>query len=196
MPIKNWAFAAIALGLAGPAFAQQAAAPAPAAPQAAPAPAEDNLPALNIEQTLGDVGSGWRKHSATGESVTYICDQDSCGGRGVLGVSSARPSEDYFKKIIADPQGALPSYKYGNDESMKATGCAFKTYEAKKLSDTRVRIDSVGGCPDGASAVMTTLFDAKAGRLLAVQVLTKGESAALKLRDDSADKIAKALDAL
>ncbi|MFD1332244.1 hypothetical protein ACFQ4O_09575 [Methylopila musalis] len=196
MPIKNWAFAALAFGLAaGPALAQ-APAQAPAAPAPQAAPAEDDRPSINIEQTLGDIGAGWRKHSATGESVTYICDNDACGGRGVMGVSSARPSEDYFKKIIADPQGALPSYKYGNDESMKATGCAFKSYDVKKVSDTRVRIDSVGGCPDGASAVMTTLFDAKAGRLMAVQVLTKGESAALKLRDDSAEKIAKALDTL
>ncbi|GLK81491.1 hypothetical protein [Methylopila turkensis] len=191
MPIK---IRALALAVSCVAFAGSVAAQAPA-PAPAAAEADDAGPSINIEKVLGEVGAGWTKHSATGESVTYICDKDSCGGRGVLGVSAAKPSDDYLKKIVADPNGALPSFKYGNEESMKATGCAFKTYDVKKLSDSRVQIDSAGGCPDGSSAVMATIFDAKAKRLMAVQVLTKGESAALKLRDDSAAKIAQALDA-
>ncbi|GLK56023.1 hypothetical protein JOD31_000942 [Methylopila capsulata] len=173
-----------------PAAAQTAAPPA-----AAPTTTADDAPQLDIEKTLGDVGAGWTKQNATGESVTYVCDKDSCGGRGVLGISAAKPSGEYLKKVVADPQGALTAFKYGNEESMKATGCAFKSYDIKKINDARVQIDSAGGCPDGSSAVMSTIFDSKSERLMAVQVLTKGESAALKLRDDSAAKINKALDA-
>jgi hypothetical protein len=150
--------------------------------------------ALDLESAAGDVGQGWQKKSGTGEGVTYVCDADSCGGRGVLGVSQATASGDYVKLVIADPDKALATYKYGSEESMKATGCAFKSYDVKRQGKTRVLYESLGACPDGSAASMTTIFDVDRPNIMSVQVLTKTQHVALSLRDRIAGNVVAALD--
>lgn len=149
---------------------------------------------LDLETAAGEVGQGWVKKSGSGEGVTYVCDADSCGGRGVLGISQAGASGDYVKLVVADPDKALATYKYGSEESMKTTGCAFKTYDVKRQGTTRVLYESVGACPDGSAASMTTIFDADRPNIMSVQVLTKTESVALSLRDRIAGNVVAALD--
>lgn len=161
---------------------------APQAQSAAPAKP------FSLEAAAGEVGQGWRKQIGTAESVTYVCDADSCGGRGVLGVSQATASLDYVKLVVADPDKALASYKYGSEESMKTTGCAFKTYEVKRRGDKRVLYESAGACRDGSAATMTTIFDADRPNITSVQVLTASESVAVALRDQVAGNLISALD--
>ncbi|GLK68000.1 hypothetical protein [Hansschlegelia plantiphila] len=151
-------------------------------------------PPVNIGAAVGDVGPGWKKQPGSDEGITYVCDAESCGGRGVLGLSQAAATPDYVKGVIADPDKMLASYQYASEESMKPTGCAFVKYEVKRLGDRRVRYDSTGKCPQGSFAAMTTIFDADRPTMMAVQVLTGSESGALKLRDASADKIVHALE--
>jgi len=152
-----------------------------------------NVPALDLGATVGDPGAGWRKHSSGEESVTYVCDADACGGRGVLGVSQASATSDYVRAIIADPQKMLQSYEYGSEESMKPSGCAFTSYAVKRIGEQRVQYTSLGTCPQGGHAAMATIFDANRPYMLSVQVLTGSEVAAVKLRDKTADKLLEAL---
>ena len=152
-----------------------------------------NVPALDLSAAIGDPGPGWRKHSSGEESVTYVCDAEPCGGRGVLGVSQASATSDYVRAIIADPQKMLQSYEYGSEESMKPTGCAFTSYAVKRIGEQRVQYTSVGTCPQGGHAAMATIFDANRPYMLSVQVLIGSEAAAVKLRDTTADKLLQAL---
>lgn len=163
------------------------------APHRVDAQALADAPALDLGAAMGDPGAGWRKQSSSDEGITYVCETDACGGRGVLGVGQASATGDYVKDVIADPDKMLESFKYGSEESMKPSGCAFSSYSVQKLSVGRVEYTSVGTCPQGGHAAMATIFDASRPYMLSVQVLLGSESAAVKIRDAAAARLAAAL---
>lgn len=176
--IRAAAVAILGVPLAFPALAQRAA----------------DLPPIDVTKVVGEIGPGWIKKQTGEEGVTFVCESDACGGRGVVGVGQAKPSPDYVKLVVADPDKALKSFKYGTEESMKATGCAFKSFDVRRLGERRVQYEGVGTCPEGAAAAMTTIFDADRSGMMSVQILTKSEAEAVKLRDASIGKIVAALD--
>ncbi|MDR4307172.1 hypothetical protein IHQ68_11130 [Chelatococcus sambhunathii] len=153
-----------------------------------------DLPPIDVTKVVGEIGPGWIKKQTGEEGVTFVCESEACGGRGVVGVGQAKPSADYVKLVVAEPEKALKSFKYGTEESMKATGCAFKSFDVRRLGDRRVQYEGVGTCPEGAAAAMTTIFDADRSGMMSVQILTKSEAEAVKLRDASIGKIVAALD--
>ncbi|WP_020178333.1 hypothetical protein [Methylopila sp. M107] len=165
-----------------------------ALPVAAHAQRAGDLPPIDVKQVVGDIGPGWVKKQSGEEGVTYVCETDACGGRGVVGIGQARPTADYLKAVTADPEKGLASYRYATDESTKPSGCSFKDYEVRRLGERRVQYESKGSCAAGGTAAMATIFDADRGGMLSVQVLTGSETEALKLRDASLTKIAAALD--
>lgn len=173
------ALAVLALPLMGAAEAQSAA----------------DLPAIDVVTAVPEIGPGWVRKQTGEEGVTFICQSDACGGRGVVGIGQAKPSPDYVKLVVAEPDKALKSFQYGTEESMKATGCAFKSFDVKRLGDRRVQYQGLGACPEGAVAAMTTIFDADRMGMMSVQILTKSEADAVRLRDASVEKIVAALDA-
>ena len=177
--IKIAALTGLALSLAGAAHAQRAA----------------DLPPIDVTTVVAEVGPGWIKKQTGEEGVTFVCESDACGGRGVVGVGQAKPSPDYVKLVVAEPDKALKSFQYGTEESLKATGCAFKSFDVRRLSDHRVQYEGLGTCPEGAVAAMTTIFDSERLGMMSVQILTKSEADAVKLRDVSVGKIVAALDA-
>lgn len=174
--------------LAIPALALLAAAPA-AAQRAA------DLASVDVKTAVGDIGPGWVKKTTGEEGVTFVCETAECGGRGVVGIGQAGATPDYVKLVVAEPDKALKSYQYATDESMRPSGCSFKTYEVRRLSDRRVEYDSKGECKGGGAAAMSTIFDADRMGMMSVQVLTGTEANALKLRDESLRKLLAALDA-
>ncbi|MFL1876051.1 hypothetical protein ACIKT0_12835 [Hansschlegelia beijingensis] len=153
----------------------------------------ENVPPLDLGAAIGEPGEGWRKQSATDEGLTFVCESEACGGRGVLGVGQAKTSPDYVKAVIADPDKMLKSYQYGSEESMKPSGCSFSSYATKRIGEQRVQYTSVGTCPQGGHAAMTTIFDGNRPYMISVQVLTGSEAAAVKLRDQTTDKLNSAL---
>lgn len=173
------ALSALGLSLSGPASAQRAA----------------DLGPIDVTTVVGDIGPGWVKKQVGEEGVTFVCESDACGGRGVVGIGQAKPSGDYVKLVVADPEKAMKSYQYGTEESMKATGCKFKTFELRRLGQHRIQYESLGTCPEGAAAAMTTIFDSDRSGMMSVQILTRSEAEAVKLRDASVGKIVAALDA-
>ncbi|MFC3694325.1 hypothetical protein [Chenggangzhangella methanolivorans] len=177
--MKRLVLAGLALPFAGAAHAQQAL----------------DLPQIDVTKVVAEIGPGWVKKQTGEEGVTFVCESDACGGRGVVGVGQAKPSPDYVKLVVAEPDKALQSFKYGTEESLKATGCAFKSFDVRRLSDHRVQYEGLGFCPEGATAAMTTIFDSQRLGMMSVQILTKSEAGAVKLRDDSVEKIVAALDA-
>ncbi len=176
--LKAAALAAFALPLAMTANAQRAA----------------DLAPIDVTKVVADIGPGWIKKQTGEEGVTFVCESDACGGRGVVGVGQAKPSPDYVKLVVADPDKAMKSFKYGTEESMKATGCAFKSFDVRRLGERRIQYEGVGTCPEGAAAAMTTIFDADRSGMMSVQILTRSEAEAVKLRDASIGKIVAALD--
>lgn len=177
--LATLAIPVLAFVAAGPAAAQRAA----------------DLAPLDVKTVVGEIGPGWVKKTAGQEGVTYVCETDECGGRGVVGIGQAGATPDYVKLVVADPDKALKSYQYATDESMRPSGCSFKTYEVRRLSDRRVEYDSKGECKGGGAAAMSTIFDADRMGMMSVQVLTGAEANALKLRDESLRKLVAALDA-
>ena len=173
------AVAALAFSVASAAAAQSAA----------------DLPPIDVTKVVADIGPGWVKKQTGEEGVTFVCESEACGGRGVVGVGQAKPSPDYVKLVVAEPNKALKSFQYGTEESLKSTGCSFKPFDIRRLKDSRIQYDGVGTCPEGAHAAMTTIFDAERSGMMSVQILTKSEAEAIKLRDASVAKIAAALDA-
>ncbi|MET0312832.1 MAG: hypothetical protein ABW275_00405 [Hansschlegelia sp.] len=152
-----------------------------------------DAPAVDLAAAVGDVGPGWRKQASGDEGMTFVCDNDACGGRGVLGVGQATASPDYVRQVIADPDRMLASYRYGSEESMKPSGCAFTKFDVRRSGERRVQYTSVGECPEGGHAAMTTIFDAGKPFMMSVQVLSGSETAAVTLRDKTAAKIEAAL---
>ncbi|MFC7054121.1 hypothetical protein ACFQI3_15615 [Hansschlegelia quercus] len=153
-----------------------------------------DLPPIDVGTVVSDIGAGWVKKTTGEEGVTYVCESDACGGRGVVGIGQAKASPDYVKEVVADPEKTLKSYRYATDESMRPSGCEFKTYEIQRLSERRIKYQSKGACGEGAAAVMSTIFDVDRPGMISVQVLTKSEQNALKLRDASIGKLVAALD--
>lgn len=153
-----------------------------------------DLGSLDVTAAVGDIGPGWVKKQSGPEGVTYVCETDACGGRGVVGVGQAKAETGYIKELVANPDKGMPSYKYGIEESMKPSGCSFASFEAARMSERRVRFESKGTCPDGVTALMTTIFDADRSGMMSVQVVTKSEAEAVKLRDASLGKLVAALD--
>lgn len=176
--IKIATLAALALPLAGAAHAQRAA----------------DLPPIDVAAVVAEIGPGWIKKQTGEEGVTFVCESEACGGRGVVGVGQAKPSPDYVKLVVAEPDKALKSFQYGTEESLKATGCAFKSFDVRRLNDHRVQYDGLGICPEGAVAAMATIFDSQRLGMMSVQILTKSQDDAVKLRDASIGKITAALD--
>lgn len=176
-------------------FTAAAAALAFSVASAAAAQGASDLPAIDVTKVVADVGPGWVKKQSGQEGVTFVCESDACGGRGVVGIGQAQPSPDYVKLVVAEPDKALKSFQYGTEESLKATGCAFKSFDIRRIKDSRIQYEGVGTCPEGTVAVMTTIFDAARSGMMSVQILTKSEADAVKLRDASVAKIAAALDA-
>lgn len=172
------ALAALALPLATAAHAQRAA----------------DLSPIDVTTVVGEIGPGWVKKQTGAEGVTFVCESEACGGRGVVGVGQAKPSPDYVKLVVADPEKAMKSFRYATEESLKPTGCAFKSFDVRRINDRRVQYESVGACPEGTAAAMTTIFDADRSGMMSVQILTKSEAEAVKLRDASVGKIVAALD--
>lgn len=164
------------------------------APATAFAQRAADLPAIDVTTVVGEIGAGWVKKSSGEEGVTYVCETDACGGRGVVGVGQAKATPDYVRDVVADPDKTLKSYRYATDESMRPSGCEFKTYEIQRLSERRIKYESKGPCGEGAFAVMSTIFDVDRPGMISVQVLTKSEQSALKLRDASIEKLVAALD--
>jgi hypothetical protein len=152
------------------------------------------LPAVDVTAVVADIGPGWIKKQSGTEGVTFVCESAECGGRGVVGVGQAKPSPDYVKMVVAEPEKAMTSYRYGTEESLKATGCAFKSFDVRRISDRRIHYEGLGTCPDGAVAAMTTIFDVDRLGMMSVQILSKSEPDAIRLRDASVGKIAAALD--
>lgn len=177
--LKTIAMSSLALPVAFAAHAQRAA----------------DLPPIDVTKVVGEIGPGWVKKQTGEEGVTFVCEAETCGGRGVIGVGQAKPSPDYVKLVVAEPDKALKSFQYGTEESMKATGCTFKSFDVRRLKDSRIQYEGVGTCPEGAHAAMTTIFDAERSGMMSVQILTKSEADAVKLRDASIGKIVAALDA-
>lgn len=172
------ALGAIGLSVASPALAQRA----------------DELGPIDVTKVVADLGPGWVKKQAGEEGVTFVCETDACGGRGVVGIGQAKPSPSYIKEVVADPDKTLKSYRYATEESMKTTGCAFKSFDVTRLSERRIQYQSLGTCPEGAAAAMTTIFDADRSGMMSVQILTKSEADAVRLRNESVGKIVAALD--
>lgn len=177
--LKILALAGLASPLAFAAHAQRAA----------------DLPPIDVSKVVAEIGPGWVKKQVGEEGVTFVCESEACGGRGVVGVGQAKPSPDYVKLVVAEPDKALKSFRYGTEESMKATGCKFTSFDMRRLSDRRIQYEALGACPEGAHAAMTTIFDVERLGMMSVQILTKSEAAAVKLRDASIGKIVAALDA-
>lgn len=167
-----------------------------ALPLAAPVEAQSatDLPPIDVAAVVAEIGPGWVRKQTGEEGVTFVCETDACGGRGVVGIGQAKPSADYVKLVVAEPDKALKSFQYGTEESMKATGCSFKSFEVRRLGERRVEYQGLGTCPEGAVAAMTTIFDADRSGMMSVQILTRSEADAVKLRDASVGKIVAALD--
>jgi hypothetical protein len=153
-----------------------------------------DLPPINVGTVVSEIGAGWVKKTTGEEGVTYVCESDVCGGRGVVGIGQANATPDYVKDVVADPEKTLKSYRYATDESMRPSGCSFQTYEIQRLSERRIKYESKGACGESAVAVMSTIFDVDRPGMISVQVLTKSEQTALKLRDASIGKLVAALD--
>jgi hypothetical protein len=173
------ALAAFGLPLATAASAQRAA----------------DLGPIDVAAVVGEIGPGWVKKQVGEEGVTFVCETDACGGRGVVGIGQARPSPDYVKEVVTDPDKTMKSYRYATEESMRPTGCTFKSFDVRRLGERRIQYESLGSCPQGTAAAMTTIFDADRSGMMSVQILTKSEADAVKLRDASVGKIVAALDA-
>lgn len=153
-----------------------------------------DLTPFNAAKAVGDIGSGWVKKQEGEEGVTYVCETDACGGRGVVGVGQAKATPDYVKEVVTDPEKTLKSYRYATDESMRPSGCTFDTYEFQRLNERRVRYESRGACRDGTAAAMSTIFDLDRSSMISVQVLTRSPEKAVGLRDAAMAKVAAALD--
>ncbi|MGA0530952.1 hypothetical protein [Hansschlegelia sp. KR7-227] len=175
-------------------FGAACAVPLLAAGTAAFAQRAADLPALDVASAVGEPGPGWVKRQTGEEGVTFVCESEACGGRGVLGLGQAKVTPDYVKEVVADPEKTLKSYRYATDESMRPSGCTFASYEIRRRGDRRVQYDSKGACSGGAAAAMTTIFDLDRPTMLSVQVLTGAEAKAVALRDASIEKIVTALD--
>ncbi|RXF73706.1 hypothetical protein [Hansschlegelia zhihuaiae] len=154
-----------------------------------------DLAPIDVTVAVGEIGPGWVKKQVGEEGVTFVCETDACGGRGVVGIGQARPSPDYVKEVVADPDKTMKSYRYATEESMRPTGCTFKSFDVRRLGERRIQYESLGSCPQGTAAAMTTIFDADRSGMMSVQILTKSEADAVKLRDASVGKIVAALDA-
>lgn len=153
-----------------------------------------DLGSIDVTAAVGEIGPGWVKKQAGPEGVTYVCETDACGGRGVVGIGQAKAETGYIKELVANPDKGMQSYKYGIEESMKPSGCSFASFDVARMNDRRVRYESKGTCPEGVTALMTTIFDADRSGMMSVQVVTKSEAEAVKLRDASLTKLVTALD--
>lgn len=177
--ISTFAAGALGLSLATPIQAQRAV----------------DLGPIDVTKVVGDIGPGWIKKQSGEEGVTFVCESDACGGRGVVGIGQAKAATSYIKEAVADPDKAMKSFRYATEASMKPTGCVFKTFDVRRLGERRVQYESLGTCPQETAAAMTTIFDADRSGMMSVQILTKSETEAVKLRDASVGKIVAALDA-
>jgi hypothetical protein len=166
----------------------------PALAGAAQAQRAADLAPIDVEAAIGEIGAGWVKKQKGEEGVTYVCESEACGGRGVVGIGQAKATQDYVNQVVADPEKTLKAYRYATDESMRPSGCSFKTYEVRRVSERRIQYESKGECGGGAAAAMTTIFDRGRPGVLSVQVLTGAEADAVRLRDASIGKIVAAMD--
>lgn len=150
---------------------------------------------IDVVAVAGEAENGWVKKQSGSEGVTFVCEADSCGGRGVLGVGQAQATPAYIRAAVVDPDRTLKAFKYATDESMRPSGCSLADFTVRKLGERRVQYEGKGSCKEGTAAAMATIFDLDRPNMMSVQVLTKDEATAVKLRDVYIGRVAAALDA-
>lgn len=150
---------------------------------------------IDVVKVAGEAENGWVKKQSGSEGVTFVCETDSCGGRGVLGVGQAQATPAYIRAAVSDPDKTLKAFKYATDESMRPSGCSLADFTVRRLGERRVQYEGKGACKEGNTAAMATIFDLDRPNMMSVQVLTKDEATAVRLRDAYIGKVAAALDA-